>query len=121
MKPKRIQLSRRKGSRKPDGAVVVARLSRLGNPFTMAAYQEYMDPTASDNEARRACVDAFRDWLRGNTWAAGSGPEWEQRRADYLAALPGLRGKDLACWCPLDQPCHGDVLLEMANVPEPAA
>jgi hypothetical protein len=26
-----------------------------------------------------------------------------------------LRGHDLACWCPLDQPCHADVLLELAN------
>ena len=26
-----------------------------------------------------------------------------------------LRGRDLACWCPLDQPCHADVLLELAN------
>jgi hypothetical protein len=26
-----------------------------------------------------------------------------------------LRGKDLACWCALDEPCHGDVLLEIAN------
>jgi hypothetical protein len=32
-----------------------------------------------------------------------------------------LRGKDLVCWCPLDQPCHADVLLELANptVPGP--
>jgi hypothetical protein len=29
--------------------------------------------------------------------------------------LSELRGKDLACWCPLDQPCHADVLLELAN------
>lgn len=29
--------------------------------------------------------------------------------------LDELRGKDLACWCPLDQPCHADVLLEIAN------
>lgn len=28
-----------------------------------------------------------------------------------------LRGHDLACWCPLDQPCHADVLLELANGP----
>lgn len=28
-----------------------------------------------------------------------------------------LRGKNLACWCPLDQPCHADVLLELANKP----
>lgn len=26
-----------------------------------------------------------------------------------------LRGHDLACWCPLDKPCHADVLLELAN------
>jgi hypothetical protein len=26
-----------------------------------------------------------------------------------------LGGKNLACWCPLDQPCHADVLLELAN------
>jgi hypothetical protein len=26
-----------------------------------------------------------------------------------------LTGKDLACWCPLDQPCHADILLELAN------
>ena len=29
--------------------------------------------------------------------------------------LAPLRGHDLACWCRLDEPCHGDVLLEMAN------
>ena len=28
-----------------------------------------------------------------------------------------LRGKNLACWRPLDQPCHADVLLELANKP----
>jgi hypothetical protein len=26
-----------------------------------------------------------------------------------------LRGKNLGCSCPLDQPCHADVLLEIAN------
>ena len=29
--------------------------------------------------------------------------------------LAELRGKDLARWCPLDQPYHADVLLELAN------
>jgi hypothetical protein len=32
-----------------------------------------------------------------------------------LARLLDLRGKNLACWCRLDQPCHADVLLELAN------
>lgn len=26
-----------------------------------------------------------------------------------------LAGKNLACWCPPDQPCHADVLLQIAN------
>jgi hypothetical protein len=32
-----------------------------------------------------------------------------------LAASDELRGHDLACWCRLDHPCHGDVLLELAR------
>ncbi|RAK24073.1 uncharacterized protein DUF4326 [Salipiger aestuarii] len=39
------------------------------------------------------------------------------RRAQIFDRLPDLRGKDLACWCPLDAPCHADVLLRMANTP----
>jgi hypothetical protein len=39
--------------------------------------------------------------------------------APVLPAPPSdfaeLRGRDLACWCPLDGPCHADVLLEIAN------
>jgi hypothetical protein len=26
-----------------------------------------------------------------------------------------LKGRDLACWCKPDEPCHADVLLEIAN------
>lgn len=36
-------------------------------------------------------------------------------RAEAETWLAPLRGHDLACWCPLDQPCHADVLLELAN------
>jgi hypothetical protein len=30
-------------------------------------------------------------------------------------ARQALAGRDLACWCPLDEPCHADVLLDVAN------
>ena len=69
----------------------------------------------SEEHARAVCVRAFRDWLQGNRWADGSGPAADERHAAYVAALPELRGHDLACWCPLDQPCHADVLIELAN------
>jgi hypothetical protein len=41
------------------------------------------------------------------------------RQVERIANLPfsDLRGKNLACWCKLDAPCHCDVLLELANRP----
>lgn len=38
-----------------------------------------------------------------------------------LERIGELAGKNLACWCPLDQPCHADVLLELANAPRGGA
>lgn len=35
-----------------------------------------------------------------------------EQEPDYLDEL---RGKDLACWCSLDEPCHADILLDMLN------
>jgi hypothetical protein len=29
--------------------------------------------------------------------------------------LESLRGKNLACWCKPQTPCHADVLLDLAN------
>lgn len=112
--PKRIQLRRTKGWRKPKGVIVVARPSKWGNPFKV---EDCIEAGFADTveQAREVCVGAFRDWLNGNRWADGSGPDADHRYAAYVAALPELAGHDLACWCPLDQPCHADVLLELAN------
>ena len=85
--PKRIQLSRKKGWRKPARAVVVARPSKWGNPFKVGEHGTHAE-----------CIALYRDYL------PGSGLPVEE-----------LRGKDLACWCPLGGPCHGDILLEAAN------
>jgi HAD superfamily hydrolase (TIGR01484 family) len=46
--------------------------------------------------------------------------ELRQRRKAVLEALPALRGKKLACWCPLPETgepdnCHAALLLELAN------
>jgi hypothetical protein len=39
-------------------------------------------------------------------------------RPDLVAAARAeLRGRTLACWCRPSDPCHADVLLEMANAP----
>ncbi|WP_063607481.1 DUF4326 domain-containing protein [Streptomyces katrae] len=110
--PNRIQRRRTKGWRKPDNAVIVSRPSRFGSPSKIATLQEmgYHDPHA-------AAVEFFEQWLRGGRfgWATDEG---DARREQILAALPTLRGKDLACTCRLDQVCHADVLLRWAATPQ---
>lgn len=120
MSPARIQRRRTKGWRKPEGAVIVTRPSRFGNPFTFAMAYELGYADHGDTEtARRAVLGAFRSWLAGNRlmWQSEEGDTARQRLLD---GLPELRGKDLACYCPLPEPgqpdhCHATVLLELAN------
>jgi hypothetical protein len=97
-RPLRIQLRRTRGWRKPPGAITVARPTIYGNPFPVIDG----DPTA--------VVARYRGWLT-NKLANPDVLPWRPNQAD----IDALRGHDLACWCPLDQPCHADVLLELAN------
>ena len=42
--------------------------------------------------------------------------EDQRRTRDHVFNhLHELRGHDLLCWCRAGQPCHADVLLELAN------
>lgn len=112
--PKRIQLRRVKGWRKPAGVIVVARPTRWGNPYAIDDYEQYY-PLASGHtrdQWRRMAVSDFRGLAEGR-WDR-SLPE----TPDYpsLAEIRAhLAGHDLACWCRLDHVCHADVLLELAN------
>lgn len=114
--PVRIQRKRTKGWRMPPNTVSVTRPGRLGNPLSIANAIEA--GFARDKaEAQPFVVECFREWLLyenvGREW--WSGPESDKARATILAELPKIRGKNLACFCALDQPCHADVLLELAN------
>jgi hypothetical protein len=105
--PSRIQRKRTKGWRMPDGAIHVARPSRWGNPWSVegmahiATCPSDVAPYCIDLNVKTA-VGLFRIYSEDRDWRE---PQW----------LAPLRGHDLACWCPLDQPCHADVLLELAN------
>ena len=116
--PVRIKLSRAKGWRKPEGVVVVARPTRWGNPFPVATL------------GRRLAVDMFRDLLNGvflphkldHLTAAEFGEVAAAREAFIkrlgqhpAEAVKALRGRDVGCWCGLDEECHGDPILEAAN------
>lgn len=100
--PRRVQLSRKKGWRLPVGSKKVDRSTRWGNWHRVGqAYDARPTPTTAAEavaEFRRDVLDMLRD-------DPGRTTLW----------LAPLRGKSLACWCPLDAPCHADVLLELAN------
>ena len=95
LKPQRLQLSRKKGWRLPANTVVVARPTPWGNPYKVG---DPGIPTAAE------AVIRFRQRC--------TAPDSSLMR---VLIRNELRGKNLACWCPLDQPCHADVLLKIAN------
>lgn len=120
---KRIQCQRTNGWRMPEGTVYVGRPSKWGSPFFIGSNLPdvfvhdgvvvlWATPRSASalTEARREAVRRFREWF----YAWVNIPGWGGH-------IDELRGKDLACWCPLvDEngdkvPCHADVLLEWAN------
>ena len=100
--PQRFQRSRVAGWRMPEGSVYVGRPTRWGNPFKAG------DPHPETHRPiRDAAEAAFLFDLHVGPMGLHEIDPAEVRRE--------LGGKDLACWCPLDQPCHADVLLSIAN------
>lgn len=107
MIPHRVQLSRKRGWRKPANTVVVSRPSIFGNPFwrgtgcRMAAAHEYK-------------FELMMEMLRLHYHLSARNLRF-RKMAEHLHEL---RGKNLACWCPIDVPdcyCHAGILLELAN------
>ena len=96
---RRFRRSRATGARLPSGVVCVTRPGVFGNPF----------PTASE----------FRTWLERLLDDRQLLPAMDTPAAKHMGRLAErieeLRGKSLACWCPLSADCHADVLLEFAN------
>lgn len=107
--PRRVQLSRKRGWRMPENTVKVTRPGFWGNPFIVSTK---MRPGAGSG-ARYICVPTAEDAV--DCYREMLSIEGGETSDALRAALPDLRGKNLACWCALDQPCHADVLLELAN------
>ena len=123
--PERIQLRRTKGWRKPADAIVVARPSEWGNPILLADVA-HQYPSLDRKRVANLVVRDFRVLaLHGSL----SFPNWlsaDDSRGPVAFTYPSLariftelRGRDVACWCPLDHACHGDVLVDIANGPAP--
>lgn len=125
--PVRLRLSRTKGfklqehSRTVNGleAVKVTRPGLFGNPFTL------MDGHAigyNRDMSRIWAVEEFRRYIALPVGHKLFGPCYEfeflaKDHARLIEQLPSLRGRNLACFCDKMDPCHADVLLEIANRP----
>ena len=105
MKPQRIQRRRVKGWKMPPNTISVCRPGRWGNPLRVGMYVGY---------TRADAVKDYVRWLkrepvvRSYEGVFGKPPTTREIRKE-------LRGKNLACFCPIGEPCHGNILLRIAN------
>lgn len=89
--PVRIQRKRSKGWRMTLDTIYVGRPTQWGNPFFVGR-----QGTADE------CVRKYERWL-------------VTEMPILLSEVQILRGKNLACFCKSDDPCHADILLRLAN------
>ena len=94
-----IRYQQKRGVKLPPGARSVARPSRWGNPYKVGAERRF-------RSGKTTLVDAISWYRRDATLQVARHPEW-------LDPLRGASG--LACYCPLDQPCHADILIELLD------
>ena len=97
--PKRIQFKRKKGFKLPENCVRVTRPSRFGNPYKIGSPRPF---ERGNIETIEEVLQLFEDQL---LFEMQGNPKY----------LESLRGKDLACFCKIENPCHADILLQYAN------
>ena len=122
----RVQLRRTKGWRKPAWAVSVARPGPFGNPYraekcvggwavydrgclASEVHRGFLSRYEFRDNAIRRAIELYRYWINHTEQVA--------LRNRIRATFALSTGKVPACWCPLDSPCHADVILEVANTP----
>lgn len=97
MMPRRFQLRRTKGWKMPPNTANVARPGKYGNHHRIGFCQ-----VCGVEHTRGEAIAEFRSEIEAS-------PELQRKIREHLA------GKNVACWCHLNEACHGDVLLEVAN------
>jgi hypothetical protein len=118
--PRRIRLSRARGWRLPEGAVVVSRPTCWGNPFKVGEtirndgpLWPYIKPLIGEDLPgwRMTQVSFQRTEDVVSAYSA-----WVLEQPVLMLRMAGeLAGRDLGCWCKLTEPCHADILLALAN------
>lgn len=127
--PVRVKRERKGGWKMPSNTVYVGRGSKWGNPFKVieVADNEWhvvakendtwhvLLKTENHDEALNFSLNSYQYWLMPYTHKNGDIEKFYQSTAVYESIVLELKGKNLACWCPLDQKCHADILLRLAN------
>lgn len=118
MTPTRIQRLPEKGWRTPEGSVSVASPSIWANPYRVRLVNKTTWHVFHEDGAHPLETFISRTGAEAREYAvrrlemlfeAGRDPWGKDRIRTELAGL------DLVCWCPLDQSCHADLLLAIAN------
>ena len=73
----------------PPNAIYVGRPTKWGNPYVMTSIVD-----------RQHVILLYEGWLK-------------RRLEEDSTFLDDLKGKDLACWCPVEKSCHADVILKI--------
>lgn len=121
----RIQRKRTKGWKMPPNTVYVGRGSAWGNPFPTHEDERdgHGDKTGRKLEVRspQEAIKLYQKHLfpYRHQGANTTLEKFYLSQANMDAIKSELRGKNLACWCALDLPCHADFLLEIANEETP--
>lgn len=111
-RPKRTQRQRTPDWRMPRGTIKVNHATQWANPFEVGHHYVMRDglPKRTRFPDRHKDAQQVSDHTQAVDLFRMHAATWDQRHVVGM-----LAGCDLACWCPLDQPCHADVLLELAN------
>jgi len=89
----------------PDGTVTVHHVRYMTRAECVEMY-------------RRLLTEDLTPSMRSSGFRLGGLPTRPTARPVTVGEVRlNLVGVDLACWCPLNEPCHADVLLQIANAP----
>jgi hypothetical protein len=110
----------------PPNTVYVGRPSKWGNPFKILPWSDsepkgflyyrcvnrtILDPWIIYDHTglydEKDLIYFYEMWITGKLTDEIGLPE--------VPDIYELKGKDLCCWCPLDQPCHADVIIKLLN------
>ena len=117
----------------PPNTVYVGRPTKYGNPFKLIGDMIYCDASHrrkilsqwviwdhdnlyNEKNGNKKVVELYRQWLLGELPIENYlGNEIVVPLSSKKIDLSDLKGKNLACWCPLNKPCHTDILIELCE------